>query len=133
MPLTDLTCKKANPKDKPYKLSDSGGLYLEVSPKGNKWWRLKYRLHGKEKRISLGVYPSVTLLAARDQREAYKKKIASGVDPLHERKEDKILSEYKARQTVELVFTEWHANTKAKWSADYAAELLNRLENDIFP
>ena len=81
MPLTDKSCKNAKPKDKPYRLADSGGMYLEVLPSGGRYWRVKYRLAGKEKRLALGVYPQVSLLEAREKREAAKKLLSNGVDP----------------------------------------------------
>ena len=69
MPLTDTKIRKAKPIDKPQRLFDGGGLYVEVSPKGGKWWRLKYRYGNKEKRLSLGVYPDVSLKDARQRRD----------------------------------------------------------------
>ncbi len=91
-PLTDKEIKEAKPKEKEYKLFDGGGLYLSITPKAQKWWRLKYRFDGKEKRLSLGVYPATTLLDAREEREKLKKLIRDGIDPSQERsqaKEDK--------------------------------------------
>ena len=70
MPLTDPAIRTAKPAEKPYKLSDAGGLYLEVHPNGSKYWRLKYRHAGKEKRLALGVYPGVSLKDAREKRDA---------------------------------------------------------------
>ena len=69
MPLTDSAIKTAKPKERPYKLSDAQGLYLEITPNGSKLWRLKYRIAGKEKKLALGVYPTVTLAQARQRRE----------------------------------------------------------------
>lgn len=88
-PLTDKELKAAKAKSKEYKLFDGGGLYLSITPKGHKWWRLKYRFDSKEKRISLGVYPIITLSEARQKREKLKKLIASNIDPSQERKEKK--------------------------------------------
>ena len=73
MPLTALAIRNAKPTLKPYKLSDSGGLYLEIRPNDSRYWRLKYRVHGKEKRLALGVFPEVTLAEARDGRDAARK------------------------------------------------------------
>ncbi len=87
--LTNIEIKTAKAKTKEYKLFDGGGLYISITPKGHKWWRLKYRYDSKEKRISLGVYPIITLSVARQQREKLKKLIASGIDPSQERKEKK--------------------------------------------
>jgi hypothetical protein len=81
MPLTDVVVRNIKQTGKTCKLSDERGLYLEVSPTGSKWWRLKYRFEGKEKRLALGVYPDVGLKDARDSREAARKLLASGVDP----------------------------------------------------
>ena len=64
MKLSDKTCKAAKPKEKPYKLADGGGLYLEVMPNGSKCWRMKYRYLGKEKRLAFGVYPVISLADA---------------------------------------------------------------------
>lgn len=69
MALTEIKCKSAKVKAKPYKLGDGGGMYLEIMPNGSKYWRLKYRLNGKEKRLALGVYPDVTIAEAREGRD----------------------------------------------------------------
>ena len=81
MKLTDKAIKNAKPQEKPYKLFDGGGLYLEVTTGGSKLWRLKYHYIGKEKRISLGHYPLVTLLEARDKRDEAKKLLLKDIDP----------------------------------------------------
>src|SRR3984893_12699731 len=86
MPLTDTAIRNAKPGEKPVRLFDGGGLYLEVSPTGGRWWRLKYRFDGKEKRLSLGVYPDVSLKEARDRRNASRKLLADGIDPSENRK-----------------------------------------------
>jgi hypothetical protein len=80
--LTDTAVRNAKPGEKPVKLFDGGGLYLEVSPAGGKWWRLKYRFGGKEKRLSLGVYPDVSLKDARNRRDESRKLLASGIDAI---------------------------------------------------
>ena len=89
MALTDVVIRKAKPGDKPLKLSDEKGLYLEIAPSGGKWWRLKFRFDGKEKRLSLGVYPDVGLKEARDRRDEARKLLADGVDPSANRKAQK--------------------------------------------
>ncbi len=78
MPLTDTAIRNTKPAEKSLRLFDERGLYLEVSPAGGKWWRLKYRFNRKEKRISLGVYPDVTLKVARDRRDEARKLLADG-------------------------------------------------------
>ena len=110
MPLTDIAIKALKPKDKPYKESDSGGLYLEVAPSGGKWWRLKYRFGGKEKRISLGTYPTISLKDARERRDEAKKLLANSTDPGEKRKEDKAAAAAIAQEqalTFEVVAREW--------------------------
>ena len=81
MKLSDITVRKSKVESKAYKLSDGGGMYLEVMPNGSKYWRLKYRFEGKEKKLALGVYPDVTLSVARDRRQDARKLLANGIDP----------------------------------------------------
>jgi len=89
----------AKPKDKPYKLADGGGLYLLIKPNGGKYWRLKYRVAGKEKLLALGVYPDVTLADARAKREEAKRGIAGGIDPMEAKREEKIAREIQLNNT----------------------------------
>ena len=81
MPLSDPAIRAAKPREKPYKLFDEDGLFLLVAPSGGRWWRLKYTLHGKEKGISLGTYPDVSLQRAREKRDDARRQIADGLDP----------------------------------------------------
>ena len=92
MSLTDSAIRNAKPADKAKRMFDGGGLYLEVAPSGGKWWRLKYRFGGKEKRLSLGVYPDVTLKDARQRRDEARKLLANQVDPSEHRKAEKAAS-----------------------------------------
>src|ERR1043165_5492548 len=78
MPLTDIKIRSLRPQKTAFKVWDSGGLYLEISPAGGKWWRWKYRFAGKEKRLSFGVYPEVSLKAGREKRDIGPKQIGSG-------------------------------------------------------
>jgi hypothetical protein len=89
MALSDTAIRNAKPAAKPVRLFDGGGLYLEVAPSGGKWWRLKYRHHDKEKRLSLGTYPNVGLKVARERRDAARKQIVEGIDPSAARQEAK--------------------------------------------
>ena len=89
MPLTNITILKAKPTDKPVRLFDGGGLYLEISPAGGKLWRLKYRFNGKEKRLALGIYPDVSLARAREKRHEARSLLADGNDPSENRKAQK--------------------------------------------
>jgi hypothetical protein len=86
MPLTDLKIRAAKPKDKPYKISDGGGLYLLINTNGAKYWRWKYRIQQKEKVLAIGVYPEVTLKQARDAQYEARKKLEQGIDPSLEKK-----------------------------------------------
>lgn len=86
MPLTDTVIKQAKPRDKPYRMSDSGGMYLWITPSGGKLWRWAYMHEGKEKLMALGKYPDVSLATAREQHAASRKLLASGADPMAQRK-----------------------------------------------
>src|SRR3954451_13518519 len=103
MPLTDRAIRNAKPDAKPYKLADGSGMYLEVAPSGGKWWRLKYRIDGKEKRISLGVYPDIGLGEARERRDDARKLIAKKIDPSVQRKAEKREAVGLAANTFEAV------------------------------
>lgn len=132
MPLSDMQCRTAKPKDKPYKLSDSEGLYLEVLPSGGRYWKLKYRLHGKEKRIALGVYPGVKLSDARHEKDRIKDELRSGFNPVLLKQEKKSTAAYQSAQTFEQVAREWHSKGLEKWDPRYAKTLMHRLEKYTF-
>src|SRR4051794_29070337 len=132
MPLTDREIRNAKPDAKPYKLADSGGMYLEIAPSGGKWWRLKYRIGGKEKRLSLGVYPDVPLSDARERRDAARRIVAAGKGPSAERQRAKRDAEGIARNTFEAVAREWYAKQSNVWVARHAADVLRRLESNLF-
>ncbi|MFU2207790.1 tyrosine-type recombinase/integrase [Solidesulfovibrio sp. C21] len=134
--LTDTAVRNAKPGAKALRLFDSGGLYLEVSPSGGKWWRLKYRHGGKEKRISLGVYPDVSLKDARERRDEARKLIANGIDPSKARQDEKSAVEAQATEdenTFEVVARDWHAKQVKAWSEGHAAKVLARMEQHLFP
>lgn len=133
MALTDTTIRNAKPGERPIRLFDGGGLYLEVSPTGGKWWRLKYRFDGKEKRLSLGVYPDVSLKDARDRREASRKLLANGIDPSENRKAMKSARADLAANSFEMLAREWFAKFSATWAANHSDRIIRRFERDIFP
>ncbi|MCH8041891.1 MAG: integrase arm-type DNA-binding domain-containing protein [Nitrospinae bacterium] len=133
MPLTDTTLRNAKPAEKAKKLFDGGGLYLEVAPGGGKWWRLKYRFGGKEKRLSLGVYPDVSLKGARERRDEARKLLANGTDPSENRKAKKAAKVERAANSFEVVAREWFAKYSPNWSANHADRIIRRLERDLFP
>ena len=121
---------KGNKTNKPYKLSDGEGLYLEVTPKGQKYWRLKYRFDGKEKRLSIGVYPAIPLKEARKKRDEAKALLLNGVDPGEFKK---TIKKQENLEGFEYVAREWHTKHKANWTDSHAKKLIDRLEKDVFP
>lgn len=133
-PLTDTQVKNAKLKDKPYKLSDGGGMYLEVTPTGGKLWRMKYRqANGKENRLAFGKYPDVTLGEAREKRAAARKLLEQGIDPGAEKKDRERVKRDAAANTFEKLAREWHTNRLGSWRESTAKDTLRRLEIDIFP
>jgi integrase len=112
-------------------LFDSGGLYLEVTTAGRKYWRWKYRFGGKEKRLAFGVYPDVTLKMAREKRDDARLQLANGVDPGEARRAEKVAQ--AGAESFEAIAREWHAKFSPGWEASHGDRILRRLENDIFP
>lgn len=133
MPLTDTAIRNAKPSAKPAKLFDGGGLYLEISPAGGKWWRIKYRFDGKEKRLSLGVYPDVSLKDARERRDTARKLLANDVDPSENRKAQKAAKQDRAANSFETVAREWYAKHAPNWVEHHGDRIIRRLERDCFP
>lgn len=133
MPLTDTAIRNAKPGEKPIRLYDEKGLYLEVAPSGGKWWRLKYRFSGKEKRLSLGTYPDTGLKEARQRRDDARKLLAEGIDPGENRKAQKSANTERAANSFEVIAREWFATHSPKWAAGHADKIIRRLENDVFP
>ena len=132
MSLTNTAIRNAKPGLKPLRMFDEKGLYLEVSPKGGKWWRFKYRFAGKEKRISLGVYPDVSLADARERRDAARKLLAQGVDPGAARKEEQALAVEDAL-TFGVVALEWYEKQRPGWTESTAYNIMRRLERELLP
>lgn len=132
MPLTDVALRKAAPPEKPKKLFDGGGLFLLHNPNGSKWWRLKYHFGGKEKQLSLGVYPEVSLKEARSRRDELRAQLQRGVDPGAMRRTARFAAGDQ-RNTFETVAREWHARQATRWSERHALRITQRLENDLFP
>lgn len=133
MPLTDIKVKTAKPMDKAYKLTDGGGMYLLVKPNGSKYWRLKYRFVGKEKMLSIGVYPDVSLADARQKRDEARKVLAAGGDPGEVKKADKLAQKLSTENTFEAIAREWHRQKADRWSLRYRDEIIDTFEKDIFP
>lgn len=133
MSLTDTAIKALKPKDKPYKIADGGGMYLEVATNGSKYWRYRYRWLGKQKLLALGVYPDVSLKDARDKRDAARKDLAAGYDPSATRKQNREFQLKESENTFEKLAREWHQKNLARWSEKHGMDVLYRLEKDIFP
>lgn len=133
MSMTDVKARTAKAKEKPYKLSDGDGLFLLVTPAGGKWWRFKYRFGGKEKLISFGTYPEVSLADAREKRDAARKQVAAGIDPGEVRKAKKDAQKAVSENSFEVVAREWHGKYSKMWSVVHAASIIERLEKEVFP
>ena len=133
MSLKDIHVKNAKAKAKPYRLFDGGGLYLEVTPSGGKCWRYKYRYAGKERRLSLGLYPDVSLAEARERHSAARKALSAGHDPNEVKRESKRQTILRSANTFEMVAREWHKSRLHTWTPKHGAKLLKRLEADAFP
>jgi len=133
MSLTITQIKNTKAIDKTQRLFDGKGLYLEVSPKGGKWWRHKYRFNGKERRLSLGVYPDTSLQRAREKLEDNRKLLADKIDPSAARQLDKRHRLDQETNTFESIAREWHKQKKPTLSEKYAKNIVSGLERDIFP
>ena len=129
MPMPDTTLRNAKPGEKQIKLFDGHGLFLLIAPSGTKAWRLKYSFHGKEKLISLGLYPTVSLKEARERAATARKDIENGIDPSEKRK----LKKSACQNTFEGVALEWHEQNKHKWSEVYAKTIMHRMKRNLFP
>lgn len=135
MPLTDIACKKAScPEDRPrVRLTDGGGLYLEVAPNRSKRWFWKYTFGGKEKRLALGSYPGVSLKDAREARDDARKLHRDGTDPAQQRQLDKLHRKHVSNTTFESVAREFYESRCSGWSESYSSKWIDRMEKDLFP
>ncbi|MCX7061776.1 MAG: tyrosine-type recombinase/integrase [Gammaproteobacteria bacterium] len=149
--LTDLECRNAKAKEKPYKLADERGLYLLVNPNGSKWWRLRYTWQGKDQLLSLGVYPEVPLAGrkltatereagkpdrikgARELRDEARELLAAGVNPSHQKQQAREALAAITADAFEAVAREWYGHKCATWTATQAEKVLRRLEGELFP
>jgi len=136
IPLTDVAIRNAKAADKPVKMFDGAGLFLQVTPTGGKLWRFKYLFDGKEKLLALGKWPDVGLKMARQRRDEARSLVAQGVDPSEKRKQDRTDAEVQAAEdtnTFEVVARDWHAKQVKVWSEGHAAKVLGRIEQHLFP
>ncbi len=123
---------KVKPQSKQLTIFDGGGLFLLVTPSGGKLWRFKYRFEGKEKLISLGAYPEISLAEARQRREEARKQLAHGIDPGALRKAQK-QAETEETETFEVIGCEWHTKFTATWAPGHAVKIMSSLKRDVFP
>lgn len=133
MALTDVFIRNLRPGPKPKKHSDGGGLYIHVTTNGSKLWRMAYTFGGKQKLLSFGPYPYITLKAARNLREDTKEKLANGVDPQEFKKEAKLRGEKEAANSFEMIALEWHLKFRPTWTKSHGERIILRLQSDIFP
>ena len=135
MPLNDRQIKNAKPAEtgKKTKLFDGGGLYLEVTPAGGKVFRLKYRIDGKEKTLTIGKYPTVSLAEARQAAENARRLLVSGQDPSEAKQQEKRERQAAALNTFEAIARRWHSDNLIRWKENHAARVLRYFETDVFP
>jgi integrase len=112
---------------------DTGGLYLEVAPAGGKWWRLKYRFAGKEKRLALGVYPDISLQAARKRRDEARSLLANDLDPSENKRAQRATRRQSAGNSFEVIAREWFEKFSTTWASGHSERILSRLKRDVFP
>lgn len=129
--LSATAVRQASPGKRVRRLYDERGMYLEISPSGGKWWRLKYRFGGKEKRLSLGVYPDVSLAKARERREGARAVLADGIDPSEQRRQQQ--DKDAGVDSFETVAREWFAKQEPNWRKSHSSKIIRRLERDLFP
>lgn len=130
--LTDKQLQNLKPTDKTYKKHDSGGLYIQVAPTGSRLWRMKYKINGKERVLSFGIYPAVTISDARAMRDLARVRIRAGEDPAPTKARQDI-AVHNTSQHFETVARAWCANEKARWSQKHAADVIHSLEKEVFP
>lgn len=133
MKLTVKQIDASKAKEKDYKLSDGGGLYLLVKTSGSKYWRLKYRFGGKEKLFSIGVYPVATLADARRKRDEVKRLLFDGIDPGEKKKEQRQAAKADSINTFKNIALEWFGGRKDRWSVGYRDDMMDAFEKDVFP
>jgi integrase len=130
--LSDVQIKNVKPRKRDYPLFDGGGLYVLVTASGSKLWRLRFRFAGKEKLMSLGPYPEVSLADARTRRDEAKAQIAHGIDPAGVRKAMK-QAETQEAETFEVIAREWYAKFSPTWAPSHAETNMARIKRDLFP
>jgi integrase len=133
MPLTDKQVKAAQAREKSFRISDEKGMYLEVMPNGSKYWRYKYRFHGKEKRLALGVYPDISLKKAREKHTEARRLLADGIDPSAHKKANKLAQRHNSANSFEAIAREWKEIHQKDKSQSHQQRITRCLERDLFP
>jgi len=133
MALTDTSIRNAKPAEKAFSLSDERGLSIQIHPSGGKWWRFRYRFDGKEKMLSLGTYPDVSLKDARERRDEARKMVANGIDPGEHRRAVKTAKQERAANSLEVICREWLEHKRSTVEPAQYSKALARLEKDVFP
>ena len=131
--LTDVECRKALPRDRDYKLHDALGLYLLVTAKGARSWRMRYHFAGREKKMTFGLYPAVSLARARQLRDEARALVVMGADPSVERRRRKAAAIAESLETFRQVALAWHKQRSATLNPRYAGQILDRLQENVFP
>lgn len=133
MKLNDTKLRNLKPKDKVYRLSDGGGLYIEVMPTGRKSWYVAYALDGKRKQINIGRYPVLSLKEARERTLEVQKLVLDGIDPVENKRDQKMLRQLSHENNFESIALEWHESRKHSWKGKHGDVILGRLQTYIFP
>lgn len=133
MALTDTRIRTAKPAAKPFKITDSAGLHLEVRPTGSKLWRYRYRIAGRENLYALGEYPALSLAEARSERDKARKLVKQGIHPSHNRQALLVTQVAENANTFEAVGREWVERNKGKWSDYYLKQVEGFLRTDVYP
>ena len=133
MPLTEIKVKSIKPEEKTKRYFDGGGMYLEVTPKGGKYWRYKYRYSGKEKRLALGVYPDVSLKSAREKLFEARKLLDQDIDPSQHKQDKKLLRTEAAQNSFRAIAEEWIRKQASSWSEIHTNKVQRMLNKDLLP
>ncbi len=133
MPLNDRQIKNAKPADKAYKLNDGRGLYLYINTSGGKLWRLDFAIHGKRKTLSIGKYPEISLVEAREAAENARRMIAQGQDPAAMKQQAKQERKAALLNNFENLARQWHTENLHRWKQNHADRIMRELEKDVFP
>ena len=133
MKLNDRQIKNAKPAEKPFKLNDGKGLYLYINTSGGKLWRFDFSYNGKRKTLSIGKYPTISLVEARQAAENARRLLVSGQDPSEAKQQEKRERQAAALNTFEAIARRWHSDNLIRWKENHAARVLRYFETDVFP